>query len=292
METDSLWSDLGATINDTVQILNGAVISIDAAAEIEKILLTEGKLRFEAISGIDFKNPALKFKDSIEAGIWVEKGMFGVDLSNPVEGRYICRPEMKISGNSITRPENSWTFGISEGTELREDLEFVRPQFLEFYFVKPRIYYNLGNDLGKIEFEDGLSRVYRRENLGLNQNSLDGGSSSWVDFDRSKEQKWTVEGSLSRYWRGKRKIQVLHHLANTIQRENPVLFVSDELFSYVMIEGVEEEIEGNYYDFKLELQEVMVDIHEGATPEAAARAFVDAHQTEIDELLPDEEDYQ
>ncbi len=43
---------------------------------------------------------------------------------------------------------------------------------------------------------------------------------------------------------------------------------------------------------QLELQEVMVDIQEGSTPEQAARAFVDAHQTEIDELLPDEEDYQ
>jgi len=256
VETDSLWSELGATINDTVRISNGSELSIDVAAEIEKILLTEGKLRFEAISGINFKNPLLKFKDSTEAGIWVEKGMFGVDLSNPVEGRFICRPEMKINGSSITRPENSWNFEISEGTDLREDLEFARPQLIEFYFVKPRIYYNVGSSLGKIEFGDGLSKVYRRENLGVNKNSLDGGSSSWVDFDRTKEQKWTVEGSLSRYWGGKRKIQVLHHLGNTIQRENPVLFVSDELFSHVIIEGVEEDIEGNYYDFKLELQEV------------------------------------
>jgi glycine betaine/proline transport system substrate-binding protein len=43
---------------------------------------------------------------------------------------------------------------------------------------------------------------------------------------------------------------------------------------------------------QLELQEVMVDIQEGTTPEAAARAFVDAHQTEIDALLPDATDYQ
>ncbi len=256
VETDSLWSELGATINDTVQILEGAELSIDVAAEIEKILLTEGKLRFEAISGINFKNPLLKFKDSIDAGISMEKGGFGADGSSVLQGRYICRPEMKIGENSISRPENSWNFEISEGTDLREDLEFARPQLIEFYFVKPRIYYNVGSKLRKIEFDDGLSKVYRRENLGVNKNSLDGGSSSWVDFDRTKEQKWTVEGSLSRYWGGKRKIQVLHHLGNTIQRENPILFVSDELFSHVIIEGVEEEIEGNYYNFKLELQEV------------------------------------
>lgn len=255
VESDALWSELGATINDSVEILNGSELSVDVAAEIEKILLIDGTLRFEAVPGIDYKNPLLKFKDSIESGISIEKGGFGVDISDVLQGRYVIRPEMEIGRNSISEPVHRFNFDVAEGTELREDLEFMRTGLLELYFVEPVLYYNAGNRLGMVEF-DGISKVEHREEIEINRNSLDGGSSSWVDFGRSGEQGWTVEGSFSRYWDGKRKIRTLHHLANTVQRENLLLFVSDDIFSYVMIEGIEERIEGNYHDFKMELQEV------------------------------------
>ena len=256
IDEDTKWSELDLTINDTVKVDAGAVLSVDAAAEIEKIFLTEGTLKFEAVNGINFKNPALKFKDSTEAGITVKRGTLKAGISTSVEGRYLIRTEMDIGRNSITAPDNFWNLEISEDTDLREDIELVGREFFEFYFVTPAMYYNARDSLGKIEFDRGLSEISHVEDIEINKNSLDGGSSSWVDFGRTEEQRWTVEGSFSRYWGGKRKIKLLHFIANTLQRENPVLFVSDEIFSYVMIESPEERIEGNYYDFKLDLQEV------------------------------------
>lgn len=252
VEADTKWSVLDAGINDSVEVLSGAVLTIDEKAEIEKILLTNGTIEFGQIPAVDLKDPALKFKDSTEAGITVQRGSVRAGFSGSVEGRHVVRPEMDLGGGGIGVPENRFDFEIAEGTDLREDIEFSGRESLEFYFVEPVLYCSGG----RVDLGDGLSKVKRAEDLGLNKNSLDGGSSSWVDFDRTKEQRWTVEGSFSRYWGGKRKIQMLHHIANTLQREDPLFFVCDEVFSYVMIEGIEEEIEANYIDFEMELQEV------------------------------------
>ncbi len=76
------------------------------------------------------------------------------------------------------------------------------------------------------------------------------------------------------------------------------VFGTPENIHTILRLGLDVDNEGVYQFFdqfdwpQVDVQEAMVAIQEGTSPEQAARDFVDANQTTIDELLPDTEYFQ
>jgi len=267
---DVKWSEMDPqpTIEDGLKILNGATVTVDEPAEIQVIDVEEGTLMFEVMEGTDFNNPTMNFRDHPEAGIKIGNGEIDVEDS-PVENgddstfsgmiderpMVVLRNDYDLKEKSIELTKNRWNF-------LPYSLEWKMHNYhlIELYNNFPMITYweELGNELQQraIKFNHGISNIARAKKIELHKNTMDGGSELKLTYDRTTAKAWEIQGIFSKRFEGKAKMKRLYHLADTLQRDSPMLLICEELIRYVMIQEVDHEVGDNFYEWTMNVEEV------------------------------------
>jgi len=274
VNTDMAWSEFRTEpdLDTGVNIQDGATLTINQPAEAFWIYVENGKLEIDTQAGDGFEDPALTLKDDGKAGIMIGNGTLEVIESSEetlameqgYEGtldeklknkpRAVVRNDLEIKKNHIVPPENKWFF-------VAESLEWSlhNPHLFDTYNTLPLLtYFEEVSGSWKqriLTFEEGIWGVEREKEMELDKKTMDGGDKIRLTYDRTDEKAWEIGGIFSRRYEGKEKMKEMYRLAGPLQRDTPLLFVCEDLISYVMIENVEHEVEGNFYRWNMLVKE-------------------------------------
>ncbi len=267
------WSDLETSLETGVTVTDGATLTIDEKAEAFWIYVADGKLDIETMHGVDFEKPTLTLKDHKKAGIMVGKGTIGVVGELPeytlpaVKGyeelldeklhewpRAVIRNDFGIKRNSIEPAENKWFF-----LPVKLEWSLHKSHLLETYNTVPLITYweeIKGERVQRVlTFEEGIWGVEREKETELHENTMDGGDKVRLTYDRTTEKAWNIGGIFNRRYEGKEKMRELYRLAGPLQRDTPLLFVCEDVITYMKIKNVEHEVEDNFFRWNMLIKE-------------------------------------
>jgi len=271
---DTTWADLKTEpdMDTGVTIQEGATLTINQPAEAFWIYVENGKLEIDTQAGDGFEDPALTLKDDGKAGIMIGNGTIEIlesseetlameqgyegTLDEKLQGKpkAVVRNYFEIKKNHIVPPENKWFF-------VPERLEWSlhNSHLLETYNTLPLLtYWEEVSGVWKqriLTFEEGIWGVEREKEMELDKRTMDGGDKIRLTYDRTDEKGWKIGGIFNRRYEGKGKMKELYRLAGPLQRDTPLLFVCEDLISYVMIENVEHEVEDNFYRWNIQVKE-------------------------------------
>ncbi len=253
-------------IDTGLVVTDGATLTIDQRAKAFWIYVENGKLALEALDGVSFEDPTLELKDHEKAGIMIGNGTvvviepsvgtidqgYEATLDERLKDRpkAVIRNETTIKRNHIEPPENKWFF-LPEGKEW----SLHNPHLLETYNTLPLItYWEEVSGTWKqrvLTFEEGFWGVEREKEVELEKKTMDGSDKISLNYDRTDEKSWEIGGIFDRRYEGKEKLKQFYHLAGPLQRDTPVMFVCEDLITYVKIKNVEHEVDNNFYRWNM-----------------------------------------
>lgn len=258
VSTDTNWSDITPDINNIIVIIDGATLTVDQAGECTAIDVFDGFLKFEGLD-TSFSEPALKLKDSPDAGLFVCKG--GISFVDCAQ--IYIRVESRKDLKTFQLPSNRWLFikyGYPDDVFEIEDREH-----LDLRGVFPSISYVDDNGFYvPIPFEYGFSSPGFELGVDFYTNTIDGGSRYRQVFDRVGSRKIVLKGVLRKdhfgdeapFFSGKRVLSQLERVVGLLQREYPVFLTYDSGFIGCHIHSLSYHLLDDIYHFEIELQEV------------------------------------
>ncbi|MFP4002115.1 MAG: hypothetical protein ACLFU5_09470 [Thermoplasmata archaeon] len=275
VDTDTKWSELDPTptLNSAIEITNGATLTLDVPGKIQLIEIVDGTFEMETLADRSFADPTLLFGDEAESGLIIQNGEVTItDTPAPDETvdytdqedilrsmneprqTVVVRNDYDVRENSVELAENRWFF-------FPQNLEWSLHNYhlLETYNIYPLITYWEQTGTGAVQrtitFDCGITEMEREKEIDLHKNTIDGGSEIQLTYDRTSTKEWRVSGIFDRRYSGKAKLKGLYHLADTLQRDSPVLLVTDEMIKYVMVKNVDHELEDNFYEWEMVIEE-------------------------------------
>jgi len=273
VDKDTEWSDLETSLETGMTVTDGATLTIDERAKAFWIYLMDGSLEIELMDEVNFEKPSLTLKDHKKAGIMVGEGTIKVvdelpeytlsvgkgyeeilDEKLQDRPRAVIRNNFNVKRNCIEPAENKWFF-------LPVNLEWSlhNSHLLETYNTLPLITYWEEIEGGWMQriltFEEGIWGVQREKELDLHKNTMDGGDKVRLTYDRTTEKAWNIGGIFNRRYEGKEKMRELYRLAGPLQRDTPLLFVCEDVITYMKIKNVEHEVEDNFFRWNMLIKE-------------------------------------
>ncbi len=272
---DTLWSEISPEpdLETKIQVVNGAKLTLDVPGEVQSIEVFEGTFEMETIPGRSFSDPTLNFADDPYSGLIIQDGQVIVRdtasdapppedpdqeeiLKSMTEPRetVVIRNDHDVRQKSIELAKNRWFF-------LPQSLEWSLHNYhlLETYNTYPMITYWEARDGQPIQrtvtFDHGITEMKREKDIDLHKNTVDGGSEIQLTYDRADTKEWGLAGIFNKRYSGKAKMKELYHLADTLQRDSPVLLVTDETIKYVMVKSMDHEVGDNFYKWGMVVEE-------------------------------------
>jgi len=275
IDADKNWTDFTTTPDHetTIEITDGATLTLDEPGKVQSIQVTKGTLEMETIADRSFSDPTLSFGDKPESGLIIQDGRIVIVDTSPTESTVedpdqedilrqktdpkqmvVVRNNYDLRKKSVEMAKNRWFF-------LPQELEWSLHNYhlLETYNTYPLItYWEEVNGTWKqrtITFDYGITEMKREKEIDLHKNTVDGGSEIQLTYDRTNTKEWGLRGIFERRYSGKAKLKELYHVADTLQRDSPVLLVTDEMIKYVMVKNVDHEVGDNFYEWGMVVEE-------------------------------------
>lgn len=256
--SDTNWSSLTINQDDDVWIKNDAKLTVDEKGECHFIRVGDassdenGYLEFDDVVNITYKEPTIEFKDEEDAGFLLEQGEIGLSSSADFYNhRYILKSESE-------NPDHKWMIRTTDESGMDfSKISFNNISAIEMFHLQDSIHIIHNNSFKDIYFERGYRDIFRSTSISTDVDAPLGGRATWNRFENSDGMEFEAIGTLLRRDGGKATINRLHIIATKEQRDHPILFVSEDIFTYARLVELEPGTATPFtYDIAMEFEEV------------------------------------
>ena len=252
VNTDTDLSTLSPTLDDTIEIISDATLTIDTCANMKILQLgnssTEGHIIFAGYDAT-LSSPTIVFKSDRGMGSGMVIYAGSIKVEDPFSERIIIMSEKKSRGI------RDWCIKAGYGCDISNDLRLIDTDPIELYGVAFAIIYHDSTSEETLILPHSATDVTRKLSLDVDDKKAEKGY-PWQEYNFADGEKLSfgfrfLRDQVDRYERRR-----INHYSTKHQKERNILLVSEYKLGFGKIHNLRfGSVSPKSYDFSFEFLE-------------------------------------